>query len=154
MEVQHRMEFLQKVCSSVIKILFQQISHVHWKSRKNCVKYSADFAFSFLGIRSKTKTWNWWKVYCNLFYCRLHFPNFKQRSSKAALVHMPSLEFGQDLFFVLKKEATTPIFHFKKAKTKQKKIRKMFLMYSNIDCKCLSINIFSVNIIEKVRKMS
>ena len=44
--------------------------------------------------------------------------------------------------FILKKEATTPIFHFKKkAKVKQKKNVKKFLFYINIDSKCLNIGI-------------
>ena len=50
--------------------------------------------------------------------------------------------------FNLKKEATIPIFHFKKEKTKtkkrifkQKNVWKKFPLYINIDSKCLSIHI-------------
>ena len=63
------------------------ISKYHWKSRENFIELSADSAFSFLGIESKTK-----KGICGKFlehvYWKSHFPNFKQKSSKAALVHM------------------------------------------------------------------
>ena len=98
----------------------------HWKSRQNFIELSADCVFSFLGIGSKTKTWNWRNVYCKLFYCKLHFPSFKQRSSKAALVHMSSSHFLGSAV-VLKKEATTPIFHLKKKqKLNEKNVKKIF----------------------------
>ena len=58
------------------------ISKYHWKSRVNFIKFSVDSAFSFLGIGSKSKTQNWWKVFYDMFYCKLDIPNFKQRSSK------------------------------------------------------------------------
>ena len=52
--------------------------------RKKIIKLSADSAFSFLGIGSKTKTQNWPKVFYNRFYRKLGFPNFKQRSSNVS----------------------------------------------------------------------
>ena len=45
----------------------------------NFIKPSADSALSFLSMRSKMKTSNWQKVFHNVFYHKLGFPNFKQR---------------------------------------------------------------------------
>ena len=39
------------------------ISKYHWKSTENFIELSADSAFSFLDIGSKTKSWDWWKVF-------------------------------------------------------------------------------------------
>ena len=39
------------------------ISKYHWKSRENFIELSADSAFSFLGIGSKTKLRDWRKVF-------------------------------------------------------------------------------------------
>ena len=64
---------------------------------KSFIKLSADSAFSFLGIGSKMKTWNWQKMFYSMFYCKLDFPNFKQRyqrSSRAALIYIAALKLG------------------------------------------------------------
>ena len=39
------------------------ISKHHWKSRENFIELSADSTFSFLGIGSKTKSRDRWKVF-------------------------------------------------------------------------------------------
>ena len=43
------------------------ISRYHWKSWENFIELSADSAFSFLSIGSKTKTRNWRKTFYNRF---------------------------------------------------------------------------------------
>ena len=61
---------------------------------KSFVKLSVDSAFLFLGVRSKTKMWNWQKVFYNMFNHKLDLCNFKQskqRSSKGAYVHITAL---------------------------------------------------------------
>ena len=66
----------------------------------------------FLGIGSKTKTENWRKVFYNMFYLKLDFPNFKQRyqrSSKVAYVYMVAFIAWLGLVSVWKKEAAIPI---------------------------------------------
>ena len=86
------------------------------RAGKNFIKLSADLAFSFLGIGSKTKTRNWRKAFYNMFYHKLGFPNFKQKQqsySKVAYVHMPDLQLVYDLFLFRKEEATIPIYNFK-----------------------------------------
>ena len=54
------------------------IRKYRWKSRANFIELSADSAFSFLGIGSKTKTRNWQTVFYIVFYHRLDFLDFNK----------------------------------------------------------------------------
>ena len=92
------------------------ISKYHWKSRESFIELSAISAFSVLGVGSKTKTRNWRKIFYNMFI-----------ASYTSLV--------------LKEEATSTIFHFKKTKIKRKKCEKDFPLHINIKSKCLNIGI-------------
>ena len=57
---------------------------------KNFIKLSEDSEFSLLGIGSKIKTRNWRKAFYTMFTSKLEIPNFKQRPSAVAWVHMPA----------------------------------------------------------------
>ena len=88
------------------------ISKYHWKSWKNLIELSVDSAFLFLGIGLKTKVQNWPKTFYNMFianYTSLLPDVFESCFSTHVffIVWLGSV-------FVLKKEGTTPIFHFKK----------------------------------------
>ena len=106
------------------------ISKYHWKSRENFIKLSADSAFSFLGIGSKTKTRNWRKVFYNMFYRKLDITNLKQRSSKVeytCLLH----SLARICFYFERRSNYSYISFFKKflkilAKLKWKKCEKSF----------------------------
>ena len=66
------------------------INKYHWKSRESFIKLFTDSAFSIFGIASKTKNAELAENFLQHVYRKLHFPNSKQRSSKAALAHMPA----------------------------------------------------------------
>ena len=60
------------------------ISKYHRKNRENFVKLFEDSAGFFLGVGSKTKARNWWKVFYDMLSRRLDIPNFKQRPCKVS----------------------------------------------------------------------
>ena len=74
-------------------------------------------------------------------YRKLHFPQSKKRSYKAALEHMPASYFHYDLVLLLKKKPLLLFFIPKKQKLNQKKCEKDFLLHINIDSKYLNIGI-------------
>ena len=103
-----RKEFLLyvNIVSKCLSINIQSVN-ITEKVGKRFMQFSADSAFSFLGIGSKKKRRNWREVFCNMFYRRLDFPNFKQRQQrfcKAAYLHMPTLQLCQDLFLFEKRK--------------------------------------------------
>ena len=119
------------------------ISRYHWKSWENFIELSADSAFSFLSIGSKTKTRNWQKTFYNRFIANYTSLTSTRGLESCFSTHALFLVWLGSVF-LLKKEVTTPIFHFKKVFiTKKQKLnqRKDFLLDINIDSKCLNISI-------------
>ena len=116
------------------------ISKYYWKSKRNAINLSADSAFSFSGIGSKTKTRNRRKTFCNIFIA-----SYTSLTSSRGLIKLLQyiclLHSFTMICFCFKKEATASIFHFKKAKIKRKKCEKDFLLHISIDFKCLNIGI-------------
>ena len=70
-------------------------------------------------------------------YRKLYFPNSYQMSLKAALVHMSSSQFGQDLLLFWKNKLQKILLLF----FISKKCENDFLMDISIDSKCLNIGI-------------
>ena len=119
------------------------ISKYHWNSRENFLELSADSTFSFLSIGSKTKTRNWWKTFYNRFIANYTSLTSTRGFESCFSTHAFFLVWLGSVF-LLKKEVTTPIFHFKKFLiTKKQKLNetKDFLLDINIDSKCLNIGI-------------
>ena len=113
------------------------ISKYHWKSRKSFIKLSADFAFSFLGIGSKTKSRNWRKVFKIMCVIASETSLISTIRSKGLLKFLKYTCLLYNLVricFYLKKGSNYSYFQMKEN-------GKMFLLYINIDSKCLNINI-------------
>ena len=115
------------------------ISKYHWKSKKNVINLSADSAFSFSGIGSKTNRRNWRKTFYNMFIASYTFLTPSRGLIK--LLYTCLLHSFIMICFRFKKEAITSIFHLKKAKIKRKKREKDFLLHINIDSKSLTIGV-------------
>ena len=108
------------------------ISKYHWKSKRNAINLSADSAFSFSGIGSKTKTWNQRKTFCIMFVTS--YTSLTRSRGLIKLLQYTCLlhSFIMICFCFKKKKPLHLFFISKKQKLNEKNVKKILYCISTL----------------------